>query len=68
MNVQAALEILKKYGRVTITSDYYNPDLNQRQDYWCVMVTMYKNQKVVAATHSDLFWAANNVLLEVRDE
>jgi hypothetical protein len=65
MLAEEILDCLKKYGRVTVTSDFYNKELNDRQDYWCVMVTMRGTGQILSSTHATLFYAAENVLIKV---
>ena len=67
MLVEEILEVLKKYGRVTVTSDFYNKDLNKRQDRWCVMVSMHGTGKVVTSPHSTLYYAAENLLMKMEN-
>lgn len=65
-SVDYCLECLKGYGRVTVSSQTYNPQANSRLDRWKVMVSVRGTGRIVKTTHGDLYWAANQALEKMR--
>lgn len=59
---------LKELGRVTVTSETYSPEANARLDRWNVMVSMYGTGRIVQKSHSDLYWAAQQLLEKIDGE